>query len=488
MSTSNASRVLLTGSFWVGVSEVLVTLVDMARQIVAARVLAPQDFGLMGIVLLYMAVLDTITKTGFEQALIQRREGAEKLLDVAWSWQAARGVVLAGALAAAAPALAAWYKLPLLKPLIWVSVIHVILGGLHSVGLWLFTRALNFRTLSIINVIRAAAQAGVAIPAIVIRGDVWGLVIGLCAGSAVSLLVSYLAHPYRPRLDFDWQKIRALSSYGKWITGATIVVFVVVQGDDLFVSRYLGPTALAFYVFAYDFANLPTTKISHVLGRVAFPTYARMQENKADLRAAFMNTMRATMLLSTPLSVVLWVVIPDVVEHIVGAKWQPVIPLVRVLVIAAWVRSFAALAGPLFQACHRPDLDFKMNLPRFFVTVGLIWPACAFFGLEGACWVVVLAIVTCLPTWFYGVRKLIGVSLSEVLRGNALALASTVALAGSIFLCRLVIYGAAWRQLASLVAGLLLWLAVMGVLDRTTPLRLFGELARLRAMLKPNPN
>lgn len=485
MSTSKASRVMLTGSFWIGLSELLVTLTDMARQIVAARVLAPQDIGLMGVVLLYIAVLDTITKTGFEQALIQRRDEAEKLLDAAWTWQALRGVVLAGVLAAAAPWIAAWYKLPLLKPLIWVSAVHVVLGGLHSVGLWLFTRALDFRTVSIINVIRAAAQAGVGIPAIVLRGDVWGLVIGLCAGSFTSLVLSYLTHPYRPRFDLDWRKIRALSAYGKWITGATIIVFVVVQGDDLFVSRYLGPTALAFYVFAYDFANLPTTKISHVLGRVAFPTYARLQENKAELRAAFMNTMRASMLLATPLSVVLWVAIPDVVEHIVGSKWSSVIPLVRVLVIAAWVRSFASLAGPLFQGCHRPDLDLKMNLPRFFATVGLIWPACAYFGLEGASWVVLIAIATCLPTWFYGVRKLIGVSPGEVVRENALALVATAVLAGSIFVCRLALHGAAWRQVASLGAGLLLWLAVMGVLDRTTPLRLFGELARLRAALKP---
>ena len=482
--TTTTKRALVRGSFWVTLSEVVVAGIDIARQVVAARVLEPEDFGLMGIVFLYIAVLDSLTKTGFDQALIQRVDDAESLLNVAWTWKVVRGFLLAGALAVAAPYLAAWYELPILVPLTYISCVHVVLVGLHNIGVLMFTRNLNFRTLFVINAVRAGAQACVAIPVIVIRRDVWGLLIGTLAGTIAGLIVSYLAHPFRPKLEWSWEKAKTLTSYGKWITGLAIILFVIVRGDDLFVSRYIGPTALAFYIFAYDFASLPTTKIGHVLGKVAFPTYARMQEDFATLQSAFVQTMRATMLLSGHISVILWVIIHEVVAYLVGEKWRSVVPLVRILVIAGWVRSFAALGGPLFQAMERPDLDLKMNFPRFVITVALIWPACARYGLEGVCWVVLLAIVSCLPTWFYGVHKLLKIGAGEVLRTNVLALVSPAILIGCMAAGRHTLAGGLWGDLGSVLGGAVAWALIMWLLEKTTPVKLISEIRSIRQAVK----
>ncbi|MBW2459231.1 MAG: lipopolysaccharide biosynthesis protein [Deltaproteobacteria bacterium] len=482
--TKTTKRALVRGSFWVTATEVLVAIIDIARQIVAARVLSPSDIGLMGIALLYIAVLDSLSKTGFDQALIQKSKDIHSLLNVAWTWHVMRGFLLAGLLAFAAPWLADWYELPVLRDLIWASCIHVVLIGLHNIGLLLFTRDLNFRTLFIIGAIRAATQAGVAIPAIIIRQDVWGLLLGTVAGTVAGLIISYIAHPFRPRFEFSVAKARELTSYGKWITVLAILLFIIVRGDDLLVSRWLGPTALAFYIFAYDFANLPTTKICHVLGKVAFPTYSRMQDEPETVRSAFVETMRATLLLSTHVSVVLWVIVHEVVAYVVGEKWRAVVPLVRILVLAGWIRSFAALAGPLFQALKRPDLDLKMNLPRFIITASLMWPAIAWWGLEGVSWVVVVAISSCSPTWFYGVKKLVGVGPGEVVRVNAVAILSSAILVGCFAGARHLVAGGLWGDLGSVAAGLVSWAAVMLVLEKTTPLKLLSEIGKLRKALK----
>jgi O-antigen/teichoic acid export membrane protein len=181
----------------------------------------------------------------------------------------------------------------------------------------------------------------------------------------------------------------------------------------------LGLTALGFYQLAYNVANLPATNITHVISRVSFPTYARLKHQPDELRHAFLRVVRATILIAAPVSVGIWVLIPGIVTYVIGSKWERIVPLVRILVLAGFVRSFAALAGPMFQAVGRPDLDFKMNLPRFLCTVGLIWPACARWGLEGVCWVVLVATCTTLPTWIYGIKKLVGVGPAVVARQSA---------------------------------------------------------------------
>lgn len=483
MSESTFKAKLVSGSIWISVSEAVTAVAQLASSIVAARVLAPHDLGLMGIVLLTIAVLESLSKTGFDQALIQSDEEVEPYLDVAWTWHVMRGFVLAAAISAGAPFVADFYGEPLIKWLIWVSAAKIVLDGVQNIGVVFFSRDLDFKTVCLVNGLKATAHAGVAIPAIIWFENVWGLVVGLVASALVGTVVTYIVQPYRPRFEWDLEKLKKLIGYGRWITGLTIILFVITQGDDIFVSKYLGPAALAFYQLAYSLSNLPATKITHVISQVSFATYARVKGEPEALKAAFHGVMRTTVLLSGPLGVAIWMLTPGVVDHVIGAKWEPVIPLVRILVVSAFIRSVAALGGALFRACERPDLDFKMNLPRFVAVVGLIYPFTEAWGLEGASFVVLIAIATTLPVFFYGVHKLVGMNLWAILRANFLALISSGILLGCFFLVELATSGLGGlaQFLVYGLGSLLSWLAVMKVLGSFTPLDLFGEIAKLRS-------
>ena len=419
MSTNaEVKRALVSGSFWIAVSEVLKAIAELSSSVVAARVLSPQDFGLMGTVLLTISVLENFSRTGFDQALIQKQDDVEPYLNVAWTWHVIRGVGIAVLLALLAVPVSAFFDQPTLKYLVWAMTAQVVFQSAQNIGLVFFSRDLNFKTICVVNGLQAFASAGVAIPAVLYFQNVWGLVIGLIAGAFVSTVVSFIAQPFRPKLAWDTARFKELTRYGKWITGLSLIGFIVTQGDDIFVSKYLGLSALAFYQLAYSISNLPATKVTHVISRVSFPTYSRLQNDPEGLRAAFVGVMRSTMLLSAPVSVGIWLATPGIVAHVVGDKWAPIIPLVEILVLSAFVRSFAALGGALFQACNRPDLDFKMNVPRFVALVVLLWPFTAAWGLEGASWVVLIAISMCLPVWFFGVWKLTRLSPLDAILTN----------------------------------------------------------------------
>lgn len=434
MSEGRVGRALVTGAVWVTLAEVLAGLGALATNVVGARVLSPADFGLMGIVGLSIAVLEALTTSGFTQALVQKDEQVEPLLDVAWTWHVLRGLGIALILCAAAPLVARLYAEPRLTLLLMVSSLAVVLGGLSNIGTVFFDRRLDFRTQFLIKLGQTALALSVYLPAVLVLRNVWALAIAYVGGSLANLIISYVAQPYRPRFSWDAHKLRALMRFGRWITGMTIVGFVILKGDDLFVSKYLGLTALGYYQMAYLVAMLPATQVTHVISRVSFPAYARLQHDRVELARAFLKVTRTTLLLGALATAVIWVLTPLFVAHVIGEKWRSIVPLVRVLVWAGLVRCFAALAGPVFQGLGRPDLDLKMNLPRLFVTVALLWPACARFGLEGAAWVVLVAICTTLPTWFWGIRALTGVSPLRVLREVALAAAAGGALGGALWL------------------------------------------------------
>lgn len=428
MNEAHVGRALVTGAVWIALAEGLAGLGALATTVVGARVLTPSDFGLMGIASLAIAVLDSLTRSGFTQALVQKDKDVEPLLDVAWTWHVLRGVGIALILCASAPVLARFYAEPRLTTLLMVSSLAIALGGLHNIGTVFFDRKLDFRTQFLIKLGHTAMSFVVYVPLVLILRNVWALAIAYVGGALADVVISYVSQPYRPRFRWDAAKLRYLMRFGRWITGMAFIGFVILKGDDIFVSKYLGLTALGFYQMAYSVAMLPATSVTHVISRVSFPAYARLQHDREELARAFLKVTRTTLVLGGLVTTFIWMLVPQFVVHVIGSKWESIIPLVRILVAAGLVRCFAALAGPVFQGLGRPDLDLKMNLPRFLATVVLIWPACALYGLQGACWVVLAAICTTLPTWFIGIRALTGVGPRRVLREALLSAVASGAL------------------------------------------------------------
>ena len=476
---------LLSNSFWLSASELFRLGVTIACSLSAARILSKEDFGLMGIVMLTIAVLNTLTQTGFEHALVQRKEQIDELLDAAWTWQILRGVGLSLSLVLIAPLLARWYELPVLTNLLMLAAVRLLLLGFVNVGIIYFRRDLVFKKVFTMNLVQALTQLLVTLPAIFIWQNVWALLSGVVAEAFALLILSYTMHDYRPKLEWSKEKLRELGRFGKWITGITIMGFIVTQGDDIFVSKYLGAAALGVYQLTYTLSNTPATKITHIISQVSFPTYSRLQDNPQQLRATFIAVMRTSMLLSGTLSVLLAVFIPEFVSFVLSAKWAPIIPLLRILVISAFIRSFAALAGALFQACGRPSWDLKMQLPRLILITTLIWPACAWAGLEGACWLIVAAISSCLPVWFRGVRTLTGLSVLEVLSLNRLVWVNMTLLSGAMMWGKTWWHGDWYMSVIAAIFGGVVWLIVMLVIGRMWPsLDLVSELRRLKPLLQ----
>ena len=386
------SHQVVKGSFWVFSLRVVRQLFGLVRLIILARILAPNDFGLMGIALLAMATIEKISQTGFQAALIQKKEDIKSYLNSAWTVLILRGFILFGILYIIAPYAATFFNTIEAKPIIQVIGFSVLFQAFTNIGVIYFHKELEFNKEFIYQFAGTLVDFVVAVSSVLILRNVWALVFGLLAGNATRCFVSYLIHPYRPRLSSDFGKAKKLFGFGKWVLGSSILGILITQGDDIFVGKLMGATALGFYQVAYRISNMPAIEITHVISRVMFPTYSKLQDDIPKLREAYLKVLQFTVFLSFPITGLIYVLAPDFTRILLGEKWMPIVSAIQVLVFAGLVRSIAASTGPVFYAVGKPKVDTRWQIARLFVLAILIYPFTIIWGIVGASIAVFLSI------------------------------------------------------------------------------------------------
>lgn len=375
---------------WVTLTNVFDRVLQLGRLVVLARILSPADFGLMGIALLTLAVLRQFSQLGIDTALIQREEeNIDHYLNTAWSMKIARSVIIAAVAFLLAPYAAAFFNEPRTTDIIRVLALTPLIGGFHNPGPVYFGKDLEFHKDFVYSLSGTVANVAVAIPAALVFQNVWALVFGSLAAAVTSLLVSYVIHDYRPRPTFDFEQARELFGYGKWIFGSGIVLFLINQGDDAFVGWFLGAAALGFYQMAYRFSNAPATEITHVISRVVFPAYSKVQSEQEKLREGYLRTVQLTTVISFPAAAGIVVISPIFVEVFLGSKWLPMVLPMQVLAMWGAIRSLGATVGPLFEALGRPDVNTKLQALKLVLIAVFIYPATAMWGITGTALVIV---------------------------------------------------------------------------------------------------
>jgi len=407
-----SQRVVHAG-FWVFALSITARLFNFARIVVLARLLAPEDFGLFGIALVALSMLETFSQTGFRAALIQKAGDVRQYLDTAWTVQFIRGLALAVMLFAIAPYLGAFFGEPRAAWLVRTLALCTIFRGLVNCGVVYFHKELEFQKEFIYKFSGTLVDLGVAISAALIFRNAWALVVGLLAGECIRTVVSFIIHPYRPQLRLEGSKAKELYTFGRWIFGSDVLVFLALNGDSILVGKALGVVALGFYQVAFRLSNLIVSDLADASSQITFPTYSKLQTEASRLKEAFLRTFDAVSVIALPLSIGIVLLGPDFVRIFLGTKWVPIIPAMQILTIAGFLRSLVVIGHSLFRGVGLPKIDFWMNLSRIGVMAALIYPLTMLFGITGTALAVLLSIGAAVVIWWAVSSKLLGYSSLE---------------------------------------------------------------------------
>jgi len=428
------------GGLWIFALRGFTQLLSFARYIILANILAIADIGLLGVAMLMMQALNTFSQTGFQAALIQKRDNVQAHLDTAWTIGLFRAVVLYAVLYwAASFAELPIFKVPPEKVFLAISIIRVLgisflLTALSNIGIIYFQKELEFHRQFALQIIANLSNVVITIFVVLAYRTVWALVIGKLAGELARLLLSYVFHPYRPRIRLDFDKARELWHFGKWIFGGTIISFIVLQGNDFFIWCYLGISALALYQMALKLSAIPTTEITLVILQVIFPALSKIQSDIPRLKDAYLKILQISAFLSVPLAGLIFILTPDFVVLFLNEKWEPIIPVMQILALRSMIVSTGATRGPLFQAIGKPGIKTKLQVLRLTLLVILIYPMTAAWGIKGTAGAITLVMAMVEPFAIYLGLKIIHCRIGEILKPIALPVAATGAMLGLIYL------------------------------------------------------
>lgn len=422
---------VIKGGFWVFALRVVTQVISMIRLVILARLLAPSDFGLMGIALLLISILETVTQTGFQAALIQKDKDITPYLNTAWTTNIIRGALLYAILFFAAP-FAANIKIPPEQiataiGIIRVTGVAIIIGSFSNIATVYFQKELNFDKTFILTSISNLLGIVVSIVIAIIYKTPWALVAGKIINTTMATLMSYRMHSFRPKLQFEYTKFLELWRFGRWIAASSILGFLINYGDDFFVWFFLGTEALGFYQLAYRIAMMPVDEISNLITKITLPAFSKVARDKLRLKNAYLKIHKLTANCVIPVSTAIIILIPTLSPIIFGEKWDKMIVLIQILSFKAIFFALSATRGPLFTSLGLPGIGMKFKFIRFIVTLLLIYPMGHFFGLTGICITVTIAcIVPMLPAYKMA-NNLIGSKWIDILNTLRVSIFITIA-------------------------------------------------------------
>ncbi|HOJ52838.1 MAG TPA: lipopolysaccharide biosynthesis protein [Syntrophales bacterium] len=473
-------RMVMRGSIWLFSLRISTRLLGFVRSIILARLLTPADFGLVGMAMIVIAVLDIVTQTGFDATLIQKKDPPRRLIDTAWTLQVMRGALLFLIAFFIAPGAALFFQISSLELIIRLIAVSLIVTGLRNIGTVFFQKELKFDKTFQMEIVSSLVDLLVSVGLAFLLKNVWALVWGGLAGNITRLFMSYLLHPYRPHFFLAPDSLKTILHFGKWIMTAGIVYAIQVQVDTFTIGKVLGAREVGLYQMAMTLATIATTEISYLLRQVTFPTYSRWQHDMDRIKSAYRQVFALVSVICFPLGVILLTLTEDLVFVLFGPQWMAIVSCLRVLVISGVLATLGRLAYPLFLGLGRPKYETIFQGINLMIIIILIFPLTRLYGIIGAA-----------GTLAMGNLIVLGLSINAIYRWGGfpprlhleillLPLISAVIMAAVIFL--ILPYTEKCPALARLIVGtgtgIIVYAAVLYYLEKKTG----------REMIKPIVN
>lgn len=405
--------------------------------LVLANRLTPDDYGLIGIAVLFISLLQVVVEGGFTQAIVQRKELTDEHLSTGFWINMGLGVAAAGMLALCAPLIAEFYEAPELTPVMRVLALNLILTPLSGIPTALLRRELHFKVLTVRSII-ATAVAGVVGIGMALSGfGVWALVANSLAGSLVSAVILWRSTSFRPRRTVTRSAFGHLWGFGINVQGSNLVNFANNRAADFAISSLLGKTAMGFYTVASRISTLVTTLVVQSTSNVAFSTFAKLQAEPERFARAYYASVGVTALIAMPVFVGLSVLAPEIVAALLGDKWAESAPLMRIVSLMGIVTCIGSYNVAAVGSLGKPAWNFRLDLLNALVTIGLI---VLVWRLDGGIeWIVGAFVVRAYALWplrYALLTKISPLSFGGLGRAVAGPLAATAAMAGALLLAR----------------------------------------------------
>jgi teichuronic acid exporter len=422
--------------FWIVWSRGVIQLLAFATTLLVARILDPTDYSVMAIASVFTVTTGTLVEMGLGAAIIQFRDlGNRELNTCFWITMTLATCAYTG-LFLASPTIADWFALPRLAELLPALALTLPISACSVVSDGLLRNRLAFNRVSQAEIFAGLVTMPVTLGCALAGLGVWALVAGSLVAPAVRSAATIAFSPWYPTFHIGGKRMKDVVHFSLATLGVKTLWILREDSDVVVVGKLTGDVTLGFYSMAKQLALLPTSKISGVVNTLSSPVMAELQTDVDAMRQAFYRAIRLTAVITVPISGGMALVADEMVAVLLGPKWSPIVPLLRLLCAYAGVRAIDVLFPPILFARRRQRfLLFYCLTLLIVVTVaailGAFWNAA-----EGVVIVSTLAYCAVMVTMAKEALGEIKGRFSELLMETWPIFTAGAAMAASVFLLR----------------------------------------------------
>ena len=461
---------VLRGLVWLGGARWAAQLFAWASTLIIARLLSPEDYGLVAMATVLTGFLEAITEMGLGAALVQSRDVSQRNVEATMGATCLLGLGAASLVALSAPVWAHIQGDLRIVPLVRALSVSVFLTAASNVPYSMLHKRLAFGLVARAQFATGFVTAAVTLGGALIMQSHWALVVGFLAGKLTFTVMMIAGEPVRPRLPVRGTNVGKLFRFGGVFTADRILKYARTHTDIALVGALLGTRMVGIYVMATALARMPLEKLGSAFEPVAYPTFARLRDDGAELRRYFLGLSLGTMAIALPAAVGLIVTAPLLVPTILGKQWTAVVVPLQVAAIVTPLVFHLGIAGALLNALGRVDLNLRITTFTSLLTIVAVIVSVR-LGIVGvaAASAAAFAIV-----WAYGELlslRLIDLRASELARTLVPALSASLGMGACVYATSLLL-PASWpavvRLAAEVGAGVVTFVGWAFVLHRTT--------------------
>lgn len=363
----------LKGIFWSYANYFWQRLLTLATTAILARLLVPDDFGLVASVVIIMAMFDAIRGFGVNDALIYTSEKVEETADTAFIINILIGIGQFISAYFLAPFVVFFFNDPRLVDLLRVASLGFVFDGLGKTHDALLQKELKFRKSAIPEIISTTLKGVVSVTLAFWGFGVWSIVIGQVVGTATQAAAKWWALRWIPRLHFSPERSRVLWNYGVHILLFSLLMVALDLADQTLIGAMLGSLQLGYYSIGVKFPELVIANFSLILSKALFPTFSKINRDLEKLRTGYLLTIKYTAFITVPAGLGMASVSREVILTVFGNQWEPAIILMQVLALLGVVSTLMWSVGDTLKALGRPDVSTKLLVIEALYTFPMIY-------------------------------------------------------------------------------------------------------------------
>lgn len=411
------SKKIISGIKWTGIEFGLNTLFKFSVQFILAKLLLPNEFGLVGMCMVFIAMSGAVSELGMSAALIQKKDDNQvKMMypTAFWSgvvWGILLYTIMVGLIG---PFAAYFYEEPILVKLIPVLSLGVLIKPLNLIQIVILTRELDFKKIAQIFNISALIAGIIAVVSAYFGVGVWALVINNVLSVGLTVPLFYLNIKWKPSLEWNNEHFKHIFGFGAYSTGTSLFSTLTYNIDNLIIGKMLGSSLLGSYTLSFALTEQLRQMVSTILNKVMYPVFGKNQDDKIKLKDYFLKIINFNSILIYPLMTFL-LLFGDEVIGFFGEKWKEAVLPLKILAVAMMVHLLINSFTSLIRGIGKPKLEMKIiiGLTTIVLIPGL-YLGISYYGLVGAAFAILINKIGLVIIGMIVLKKEIGLTIFNV--------------------------------------------------------------------------